>query len=68
MKEKLQELLKKYPYGLSIFYLKCVFEGKEIEMTHYSKHFFVKDDFLEIDAPHMQVPWSDVLEIKLYEA
>lgn len=64
-KKELEDLLKKYPYGLDVFYLKYFWEGEEYVLTHYSRHFFIKDEYLEIDAPHMLIPWENVIEIKL---
>lgn len=30
-------------------------------------HFVVKDEFLEIDTPHLQIPWENVIEIKFWD-
>jgi hypothetical protein len=64
-KKELEDLLKKYPYGWDVFYLKYAWEGKEHELTHYSKHFSAEDEYLEIDNPHLCIPWSNVIEVKL---
>jgi len=66
-KKELEDLLKKYPYGWEVFYLKYWWNEKEYELTHYSQHFFAKEDCLELDNPHLCIPWSNVIEIKLYK-
>lgn len=66
-KKELEDLLAKYPYGWEVFYLKYWWQEKEYELTHYSQHFSATDEYLEIDVPHLQIPWSNVVEIKLYK-
>lgn len=67
MKKTLEDLLKKYPYGWDVFYLRLLYEGEEKVLTHYSEHFFVKDDFLEINDLQLQIPWENVIEIKFWD-
>ena len=67
MKKTLEDLLKKYPYGWDVFYVKFLYEGKETTLTHYALHFVVQDEFLEIIVPPIQIPWENVIEIKFWD-
>ena len=67
MKKILEDLLKNIRTAGDVFYLRFLYEGEEKVLTHYSQHFFVKDEFLEIDNPHFQIPWENVIEIKFWD-
>lgn len=63
-KKELEDLLKKHHYQWDTFYLKCFYKGEEQELIQYRKHFFPREDYLELDNPPIMIPWEDVIEIK----
>ena len=67
MKKTLEDLLKRYPYSWAVFYLRFLHYGEERVLTDYSKNFFVKDEFLDIDDLCIRIPWENVIEIKFWD-
>ena len=65
MKEKEEQLLKKYPYGIDVFKVDFMYEGHEQTIYLYSKHLSIGDRCLLIDIPEMEIKWEDVLNIEL---